>query len=378
LECLLREVARFGAPAREPNLFSIGGRGHYEEPISDLLAFFLDPAEVHGFGGAVLEAFIAAMDRADIDPAVWARSLREIRREVSTENRNRIDLLLDGTDWVIAVENKILSGVGNPLDDYITHVRSEFTAKKKHFVLLCMNRPDHLDESWVALTYDRFLRQLSPRIGELLLETENVKWLMFFREFVRNLEEHMEPKINDEQISFVRKHMVEISAVIDLREQYFEYLGKKCLEIMGRVLKARDENLGWGSQNWRKEEAQALTFNPRQWRESAQLVLLVETNGGLSCQYYVALAGKCEAGREGDMAGTLRERFGEFIRPDGQRFETQSSKKWWVARSKTHMGEDGIKHALMEFEEIAKKLEEFVAGSGSCIDHGHDRSRIGP
>lgn len=31
------------AEKSETNIFSVGARGHYENPVSDLLAFFIDP-----------------------------------------------------------------------------------------------------------------------------------------------------------------------------------------------------------------------------------------------------------------------------------------------------------------------------------------------
>jgi len=48
LESMLTEVRKFAVPASEPTIFAVGGRGYYENPASDLLAFFLTPGAEHG------------------------------------------------------------------------------------------------------------------------------------------------------------------------------------------------------------------------------------------------------------------------------------------------------------------------------------------
>jgi hypothetical protein len=49
-ESILNNVQKFKNDIKkEKNLFSLGGRGHYENPITDLLKFFFDPSEEHNF-----------------------------------------------------------------------------------------------------------------------------------------------------------------------------------------------------------------------------------------------------------------------------------------------------------------------------------------
>lgn len=40
----------------EQTIFSIGGRGYYENPTSDVLAFFCDSEGTHGLGNLMMEA----------------------------------------------------------------------------------------------------------------------------------------------------------------------------------------------------------------------------------------------------------------------------------------------------------------------------------
>lgn len=51
LEALLNQMKSLPQPRKtEANIFSSGARGHYENPVSDVLAFFLDPDGGHGLG----------------------------------------------------------------------------------------------------------------------------------------------------------------------------------------------------------------------------------------------------------------------------------------------------------------------------------------
>lgn len=58
LRALLTKAERFYQPEREPSIFALGGRGYYENPTTDLLAFFLDPAQVHGLEECFLTALL--------------------------------------------------------------------------------------------------------------------------------------------------------------------------------------------------------------------------------------------------------------------------------------------------------------------------------
>ena len=62
LECFLWQVEKIATPAEEPTIFAMGGRGYYENPASDLLAFFLKPAAAHGLGDLFLSTFLECIE----------------------------------------------------------------------------------------------------------------------------------------------------------------------------------------------------------------------------------------------------------------------------------------------------------------------------
>ena len=49
----MRELVAHLLRRHVDTILNVGGRGYYENPMSDLLAFFLDPSACHGLGDLV-------------------------------------------------------------------------------------------------------------------------------------------------------------------------------------------------------------------------------------------------------------------------------------------------------------------------------------
>ena len=58
---LIKEVTKIELPDLEKTIFSIGGRGHYENPTSDILAFYLDPEAESTFSFSQLDILSLAI-----------------------------------------------------------------------------------------------------------------------------------------------------------------------------------------------------------------------------------------------------------------------------------------------------------------------------
>ena len=82
-------------------MFSIGGRGYFENPTTDILAFFCNSEEVHGLNQLVNEALFDVVCNVTSDNRINNisdfHSTSEPQREVPTNNRARIDLLIEET-----------------------------------------------------------------------------------------------------------------------------------------------------------------------------------------------------------------------------------------------------------------------------------------
>ncbi len=100
-------------PSRRKTFMDVSGYPHYENVVSNILAFFFDDSEEHGFGNLWLNSLLSCAKRTDLEDAHAA-----VEREVFTSKNNRIDLLITSDRYILCIENKIFADVYNDLKDY--------------------------------------------------------------------------------------------------------------------------------------------------------------------------------------------------------------------------------------------------------------------
>ena len=98
-----------------------------ENSLSDIIAGLLDPHAAHGQGEAFLARFLARCGSV----GMHARNVVSIHRESRTifiaSQRRRMDILVDGGKWGVAIENKPWAGEQEEqLQDYADDLESRF------------------------------------------------------------------------------------------------------------------------------------------------------------------------------------------------------------------------------------------------------------
>ena len=196
-------------PPKERTIFSLGGRGYYENAASDMLAFFLRPNEEHGFGALFLSAFFECMGVNE--NAIPELTGANVEREQKTKQGNRIDLQITGGKWCLIVENKIWHSPNNPFEDYEEHAKTlgEYT----YFAILSPNGNSERDGRWKGIKYADYCVILRRHFGNVLFDSPHSKWHLFAREFILHVENELyNPTMNTEQANFVEQHEKQIAA----------------------------------------------------------------------------------------------------------------------------------------------------------------------
>ncbi|WP_075087238.1 PD-(D/E)XK nuclease family protein [Verrucomicrobium spinosum] len=233
-ESLRSLVERAGVVSPEKTLFSLAGRGHYENPLSDLLAFFLKPDEGHGLGTLFLSVL---MGTVDLDSELIAYGPVSVMREFPIEG-GRLDIVVVGHDWGILMETKVRADLYNDLDTYERGLRSGFPNVSWKYVLLSPRdgRPGEKSNwKWRSLGY------LSGRIGKALDSIKRVqeasKWVVFARELCLHMNELQGENmtITEEQARSVEENLLTIKAAQNLLRGYNAFL---IGEINSRLSKA--------------------------------------------------------------------------------------------------------------------------------------------
>lgn len=223
-EQLLAEFKRLEPMAvAEPTIFSIGSKGYYENPTTDILAFFCDSNGQHQLGDTALKALLSCLNLPEKD-RLDSSLIETPEREVKTQAGKRIDLLLEGSDWVMVIENKIYHQQNNPFDDYECFIQEEqnkarFHSKKVIFVVLSPTG-EVLPSGWHGISYPELIAALKAELAEQFLSQPINKWTLLLREFILHLESFMsQPSVNQQTLDFVLNNLSAIKEIQETKQQ---------------------------------------------------------------------------------------------------------------------------------------------------------------
>ena len=120
------------------NLIAISGYGRRENANTNLLAFYFNENERHGFKRLFLNSLLDIYEsKAKEEKHIFFKdefeTEYEVTTEVSTDERNRIDIVIKGKieddqkmpNWAIIIENKIDHFLDNPLGDYYNSIAAD-------------------------------------------------------------------------------------------------------------------------------------------------------------------------------------------------------------------------------------------------------------
>jgi len=112
---------------------------HSELVSSNVLSFFIDPNEEHGLDDLVLRSLFEAARSNLVDGDLH---VLEVIREEVTDSGKRIDLVIRGSAFIVAIENKLYHHAkANPFDDYNKHLKN---LAKQHSITPRRSRPRRL------------------------------------------------------------------------------------------------------------------------------------------------------------------------------------------------------------------------------------------
>ena len=201
-EDLLKRYVNCHFPKKQKEkvtFFDVTGYPHYENVASNVLKFFFDPNEEHGFGDlwfkSLLEAYNQKVDSSCAITHTDSLTVANIFREFSDDSGKRIDLLIDARPILVVVENKIGASVYNPLETYTEMVKryakdnqiNDPTIVK--IVLSVSEEKLNPREGFVNVTYGDLFKKVKP---SLLNYGRYKKWVMFVKDFIANIEKRKE------------------------------------------------------------------------------------------------------------------------------------------------------------------------------------------
>ena len=338
LEIILAEMAQIITPPPEKTIFSVGSRGYYENPTSDVLAFFMNPVAEHGFGMLFLKSFLECMNKdKDGRPSLDGIISEDvsIQREATTEEYKRIDFLIITSDWCLVIENKIYHEQVNPFESYEECARKN--NPNAYFAILSPNGKSVNKPLWQGVSYKKYLSVVRKKLGKHSVDAPLSKWNVLAREFIVHIENELyRPLMNEKQIAFVEKHAEQIEQFKKLQSDYRVYLQ----QILRKLLKKAFPCQSFST----KDERWAIRCKSTLWG-SCNLAFLRKGQCFFIRVYLIGLSAK--------QVSQAQSLFAEL------EYWNEAKGAWHCWKQKTEM--QSKDEAFKELERLAKCVNEVLA-----------------
>lgn len=222
-----KSARRFASPPRIDTFFSIGGRGYYENPTSDILAYFMSDGP-HGLQSVFLGGYLACLGFGEDEISeLLQKQPIQIEREKSTQKGNRMDLWITAQAWSLVIEAKIMHWVANPLQEY-ENSASNWTPKvEKFFSILSPEKPSKDSGKWKHVSFGQLVEAVNTRLQRTPMVADSAKWRVFAEDFLLHLEQDIARKnMNQDAVEFIDKHLKDLENINRLRGDYMSFLWK--------------------------------------------------------------------------------------------------------------------------------------------------------
>ena len=198
---------------REPTFMEIAGYPHFENVCSNILAFYLQPSNEHGFGTLFLDVLATLIGE---DLATDAQSI-DVRREEFTTQGKRIDLVIKSENYIFGIENKIFAGLYNDFPEYSRYLESSSNGRQVYKVLLSLRsiQPSVKLDGFKPIRYEDFFQKVVANIGLCFL-TAHEPHMTFLKDFIQTMQNLQEVTTMDRQrLEYFRDNHQNIAILLD-------------------------------------------------------------------------------------------------------------------------------------------------------------------
>ena len=236
-EEFLKEVNKIykKIPKKEKTFMQISGYPHYENVCSNILSFYLNPKEEHGFQDLIIKELLKASNTEHYENI----NLKNISvfREYTTEKGNRIDIVVQNENIVIGIENKITARLYNDLEDY----SNTLDKLNKNNIKIVLSVKDETKTTsgtnFINITYKQFFSSLKEKLLQYK-EVDN-KWYIYLIDFIKNIEGYEVEKTMEVELNeWIKNHEQDINNFYELLKVVKGGMNKKISEY-GNLLEEK-------------------------------------------------------------------------------------------------------------------------------------------
>ncbi len=251
------------------NLFSIGTRGFYENPFTEVLSYLLRKNTEYKRRDEMMKILLG-----DLDDDGFLDSLIlncEVSTQSITSNGKYIDLILYNDTHVLVFENKINHWMANPFGDYEDDIQLKFPLHNKKYVILSYKK-ETCPENWNYLS----IRACFDKIIGAGLHAFDNKWDYFAHDFLVQFSNTRLINMDQSYLDFYEKNFSQIISAHAQLKIFF-------IDIAEKVREKIEIHRYHYSEDWSPDE-HAIRFYP--FNNDINVTLIFKSNGTFSVSVY--------------------------------------------------------------------------------------------
>ena len=184
--------------------------------LSNILAYFAQSTNPHGFGCLLANAFLHM-----VAPQEMQTAHADVLREYAT-GQGRLDLVIRTDYATIGIEHKIDAGLYNDLEDYRNTLIADF-GKPVYCMVLSVRKLDTRNPHWISVTYNRLWQQVRSQLG-LCLNSHNLRHLPQLMSVIEHTEQlDMNSDLNEKERFLLENyaHLNQLVSAVNVLERKF-------------------------------------------------------------------------------------------------------------------------------------------------------------
>lgn len=242
LEALRQQLNALTFPEpRQKSFLELIDLHRLESVSSKILSHFLDSQADHGLGSLPLIALMQAAGIKSRRKPATQQVYVELECKTA-DQKGRLDLVLELTDQLIVIENKIHHKANNPFDLYVKHCKKEFKHyEKQTYILMGLRKPTPISmpKDFVFVSHFEFgniLRQLiEQHDGE---QPNSHHYSVFLMDYLKGIDS-MNPKKFTAQhqhvVEFVQDHLDELNQLQAQQKILSDYTKTQLAQTIGQL-----------------------------------------------------------------------------------------------------------------------------------------------
>lgn len=254
---------------KSDNLFSIGTRGFYENPFTEILSYLLKKNTHYKSRNEFIRILLNDLNDSDFVNSLVLNC--EVNTQFITSNGKYIDLVLYNDSNILVFENKINHWMANPFEDYEKDINLKFPLHNKKFLILSYKK-EICPKNWNYIS----IRSTFDKIISAKLHSFDNKWDYFAHDFLMQFSNSKLINMDQSYLDFYEKNF---SQIIFANTQLREFF----IDIAERIKEKIEINRYYYSDNWIPFEhaIRFYTFN-----NDNNITLIFKSNGLFSVSVY--------------------------------------------------------------------------------------------